>query len=49
MHPAEGPWLYFVTVNLETGETVFTETLSEHESATAQWTQWCEENPDSGC
>ncbi len=23
MHPADGPWLYFVTVNLDTGETVF--------------------------
>ncbi|HEX5857144.1 MAG TPA: endolytic transglycosylase MltG [Microbacterium sp.] len=49
MHPADGPWLYFVTVNLETGETVFTETLPEHERAIEQWTQWCDENPDSGC
>ena len=24
MHPADGDWLYFVTVNLDTGETVFT-------------------------
>ena len=31
MHPADGPWLYFVTVNLETGETVFTETYAEHQ------------------
>ncbi|WP_434811224.1 endolytic transglycosylase MltG [Microbacterium sp. bgisy189] len=49
MHPADGPWMYFVTVNLDTGETVFTETLAEHEAAVAQWDSWCEDNPDSGC
>lgn len=46
MHPADGPWLYFVTVNLETGETVFTETYEEHLAAVDQWLQWLEENPD---
>lgn len=49
MHPADGPWLYFVTVNLDTGETVFTSTLAEHEQARAQWISWCKENPDAGC
>jgi UPF0755 protein len=49
MHPADGPWLYFVTVNLDTGETVFTSTLAEHERARQQWIQWCRDNPDSGC
>jgi UPF0755 protein len=49
MKPAEGPWLYFVTVNLDTGETVFTSTLSEHEKAVAQWQAWCSDNPNSGC
>jgi len=49
MHPADGPWLYFVTVNLETGETVFTETYAQHQQAIEQWTKWCEDNPDSGC
>ncbi|MDQ1136643.1 UPF0755 protein [Microbacterium sp. SORGH_AS 1204] len=49
MKPADGPWLYFVTVNLDTGETVFTSTLSEHEQAVAQWRAWCAENPNSGC
>ena len=28
MHPADGPWFYFVTVNLDTGETVFTSTFT---------------------
>ena len=49
MHPADGPWLYFVTVNLDTGETVFTKTLSEHNKAVRQWQNWCKANPDSGC
>lgn len=49
MHPADGPWLYFVTVNLETGETVFTETYAQHEKAVVQWQDWCAANPDSGC
>ena len=49
MHPAEGPWLYFVTVNLDTGETVFTNTYADHLAAVDQWRAWCSENPDSGC
>lgn len=49
MKPADGPWLYFVTVNLDTGETVFTSTYSEHEKAVAQWQAWCAANPDGGC
>lgn len=46
--PADGPWLYFVTVNPETGETVFTSTLEEHEAAAEQFYQWLEEHPDYG-
>jgi UPF0755 protein len=49
MSPAEGDWLYFVTVNLDTGETVFTSTGADHERAVAQWRAWCTEHPDSGC
>lgn len=49
MDPAEGPWQYFVTVNLETGETEFTETLAEHEQAVRKWREWCAANPDGGC
>lgn len=49
MHPAEGPWLYFVTVNLDTGETIFTNTYAEHLTYVDQWRAWCAENPDSGC
>ena len=49
MEPADGPWLYFVTVNLDTGETVFTNTYNEHLQAVEQWRAWCADNPDSGC
>lgn len=49
MSPADGPWLFFVTVNLDTGETVFTTTAEEHQAAVNQWIQWCRDNPDSGC
>ncbi|WP_228484813.1 endolytic transglycosylase MltG [Microbacterium cremeum] len=49
MHPADGDWLYFVTVNLDTGETIFTNNLADHNRAVRQWQQWCSDNPDSGC
>lgn len=48
-NPAEGPWLYFVTVNLDTGETVFSETYAEQQAAEAEYRTWCAENPDRGC
>jgi UPF0755 protein len=32
-------------VNLETGETVFSETYAQHEKAVAQWLTWMKENP----
>jgi UPF0755 protein len=46
LNPAEGDWLYFVTVNLDTGETVFAETEEEFEVAKSQYKQYCVENPD---
>lgn len=49
LEPAEGPWLYFVTVNLDTGDTLFTTTYAEHLEGVQQWEQWCRDNPDSGC
>jgi UPF0755 protein len=48
LNPAEGPWLYFVTVNPDTGETVFTSTLEEHEAAAEQFYQWLEDHPEYG-
>lgn len=49
MHPADGPWLYFVTVNLDTGETIFTSTYAEHLKYVKQMQTWCSDHPDSGC
>lgn len=49
MHPVDGPWLYFVTINLDTGETQFSETMSEHEQGIEKWREWCRANPDAGC
>jgi UPF0755 protein len=43
-NPADGPWLYFVTVNLETGETVFSATFAEHEQAVQEFYRYLEEN-----
>lgn len=49
MAPAEGTWLFFVTVNLDTGETVFTNTVAEHGAAVQQLKAWCTANPGKGC
>ncbi|MDQ1128533.1 endolytic transglycosylase MltG [Microbacterium sp. SORGH_AS_0888] len=49
LHPAAGDWLYFVTVNLDTGETVFTSNDADHEAAVEQWRAWCTDHPDAGC
>lgn len=38
--PAEGDWLYFVTVNADTGETVFTADYQQFLVAKRQWEQW---------
>ena len=47
MKPSEGDWLYFVPINLDTGETVFSETLAEHNAATAKLHQWCLASPEN--
>lgn len=46
-NPADGPWFYFVTINLSTGETVFSETYEEHQQAAQQFEKWRAENPDA--
>lgn len=45
VHPADGPWMFFVTWNLETGETIFSTTAAEHEAAVQKWQQWMKDNP----
>ncbi|WP_105565246.1 endolytic transglycosylase MltG [Microbacterium halophytorum] len=49
MHPADGPWLYFVTVDLSTGETKYATNNAEHEQNVDEWQAWCAANPDGGC
>ena len=46
LRPADGDWLYFVTVNLKSGETKFSVTLAEHERAAQEFYAWLRENPD---
>jgi len=47
MHPADGPWLFFVPINLATGETVFSETADEHQAAVDQLLEWCDASPEN--
>ena len=49
LEPADGAWLYFVTVNLETGETVFSDTLAQHNAAVKQLQQWCRDTRSPTC
>lgn len=44
-NPTEGPWFFFVTVNLDTGETLFAETYAEHQANDRLRVQWCQDNP----
>lgn len=48
VNPEPGPWLYFVTWNLDTGETIFSETLAEHEAGVDKWLNWMSEHPEYG-
>ena len=45
LHPAVGDWLFFCTVNLQTGETRFSSTYAQHQEAVREWRQWMKENP----
>jgi UPF0755 protein len=47
LHPTPGPWLYFVAVNLKTGETVFSTTAAEHDAAVKQWQAWCRQSAEN--
>ncbi|MFC7596627.1 endolytic transglycosylase MltG [Terrabacter sp. GCM10028922] len=42
--PAAGNWLYFVTVNLDSGATKFAATYEEHQRYVAEFRQWCSVN-----
>ncbi|GAB3814727.1 endolytic transglycosylase MltG [Tessaracoccus terricola] len=42
--PSEGDYVFWVTVNLDTGETRFAATAEEHEANVALFQQWCQAN-----
>ena len=46
LNPIAGDWLFFVTINLESGETKFSRTLAEHESYVVLLRKWERENPN---
>ncbi|MDO4919455.1 endolytic transglycosylase MltG [Kocuria sp.] len=42
--PEKNDYYYWVTVNLDTGETKFAKTYAEHQKYVEQYQQWCSEN-----
>jgi UPF0755 protein len=43
--PATGKWLYFVTVNFDTGETKFATTAADFEKLRQEFQLWCQSHP----
>ena len=48
LHPVAGPWIYFVLVNGDTGESVFSTTAAGQAAATKQWQAWLKAHPGYG-
>lgn len=46
LNPEPGPWLYFVTIDLESAETRFASTLAEHDENVKLLGEWCESHRD---
>ncbi|MCI6584428.1 MAG: endolytic transglycosylase MltG [Mobiluncus porci] len=46
LKPAAGDWLYFTTVDLNTGETRFSATMAEQQANVELLKKFCENNPD---
>ena len=40
LNPTPGTWLFFVTVNPDTGETKFAETAEQHEAYRREFQSW---------
>ena len=45
VNPEEGDWLYFVTVDFDTGETKFGSNAAEHERNVKEFQAWCQAKP----
>ena len=46
--PAKGKWLYFVTVDLKTGETKFATTYAAHQKNADEFLAWLKAHPSYG-
>jgi UPF0755 protein len=46
LNPESGNWLYFCTINLQSGETEFNSTYSAHLRSVAKWQSWMAEHPE---
>ena len=47
LHPADGTWIYFTTVNPDTGETKFATTLAEKAAMDAEFRAWQKLHPNA--
>lgn len=47
VNPADGDWLYFVTVNMKTGETEFSDDEAGFQESVAKWKAWCAESEEN--
>jgi UPF0755 protein len=48
-NPADVPYYYWVTVNLDTGETKFAKTLEQHNAYTKEYQHWCSTQKEGRC
>ena len=48
-NPADVPYYYWVTVNLDSGETKFSSTLAEHARYVAEYQEWCSGQEPGRC
>jgi UPF0755 protein len=46
LHPEDGPWFFYVTVNLKTGETKFTDSYDEFLQFKAELQEYCDTQSD---
>jgi UPF0755 protein len=46
LHPAEGPWFFYVTVNLKTGETKFTDSYDQFLEFKQEYQHYCDTQSD---
>lgn len=43
-HPETNPYYFWVTINLDTGETLYAATFAEHQANVAKYVAWCNAN-----